>query len=181
MANLFKVKNFNFLKYTKPTLILASLSFLPADFLRLQKNKLSSAWISPEGMSFPLKWKKQTPKITGRNREGLYAQGLPSQDLLVRELSPKNRLRLFLSSSIEQPGRPFYGLPLEYDDKDPDYPFATNPRIVWVVKTLSKAGIAITPDSLATLDQSWSSMSGQMSNTMRTTRSSGLASPFFAS
>jgi SecD/SecF fusion protein len=111
--------------------------------------------------------KTNTEDYREKIEKALYAQGLPSQDLLVRELSPKNRLRLFLSSSIEQPGRPFYGLPLEYDDKDPDYPFATNPRIVWVVKTLSNAGIAITPDSLATLEQNWSSISGQMSDTMR--------------
>jgi SecD/SecF fusion protein len=168
MANLFKVKNFNFLKFTKPTIIFSLAVILIGGFVAIAKKQtfLGMDFTGGYVLSFEV---HKTPEENYRQQieHALISNGVSPQDFLVRELSPNNNLRLFLSSSMEQQGHPFYGLPLEYDDKDPDYTFETNPRIVWVVNALAKAGVSMTPDSLLSLDQSWSSISGQMSDTMR--------------
>jgi SecD/SecF fusion protein len=168
MANLFKAKNFNFLKFTKPTIIFSLAIILIGSFVAIAKKQtfLGMDFTGGYVISFEVQ-KTQEEDYRQRIEQALTMSGVSSQDFLVRELSPNNNLRLFLSSSMEQQGHPFYGLPLEYDDKDPGYTFETNPRIVWVVNTLAKAGVSITPDSLVSLDQSWSSISGQMSDTMR--------------
>jgi SecD/SecF fusion protein len=100
--------------------------------------------------------------------QALIAQGATPQELQIRELNPPNNLRIFLSRSLEQPGRPFFELPLQTDLKEPSYAYENNPRITWVVAALEKANIHLSADVLTDLGKNWSAISGQMSDSMRT-------------
>src|SRR5690606_35378210 len=48
------------------------------------------------------------------------------------------------------------------------------PRIEWGVHALQSAGLSLSPNSLKTLESSWTTMSGQMSDTMRNNALIGL-------
>jgi SecD/SecF fusion protein len=85
----------------------------------------------------------------------------------VRELNTPHNLRLQLGMTMEQPGHPFYGLPMQTNTGDVGYSYERNPRILWVVNTLADSGIIIKKSQLPTLDQNWSEMSGQLSDAMR--------------
>ena len=81
---------------------------------------------------------------------------------------------------MDQKGNPFYNMPYEVDDLDKEYSYQTNPRIDWVVKALKADNIQITKRSLEKLDQNWTLMSGQMSDSMRNNAIWGLSLALFA-
>lgn len=102
-----------------------------------------------------------------RVENALTKQGAGPQDFQVRELSPSNNLRLVLGKIMEKEGHPFYNLPFETDKKEVRYSYENNPRIVWVVEALNKSNCKISKDSLDQLNSNWTSISGQMSDSMR--------------
>jgi SecD/SecF fusion protein len=176
MANLFKFKKIDFLKYTKTTLILSAAVILIGGFVAINQRHTLLGMDFTGGYVLNIDIQSQS-SINYREtaEKALLGHGASSQEIQVRELSPSNQLRIFLASSMEQAGHPFYNMPLEGSDKDPPYPFATNPRIAWVVDALASQGLSLNPDSLPTLEQNWSSVSGQMSDTMRNQAFIGLA------
>ncbi len=99
--------------------------------------------------------------------EALTSAGAPAGDVLIRQLNKPNQLRIQLGRGLEQPGRPFFALPQESDSDAAVYPFEANPRIMWVVNVLAKAGLEVSPEQLPTLQNQWNIISGQFSDTMR--------------
>jgi len=83
-------------------------------------------------------------------------------------------LRIQLGMGMEQAGRPFYGMPQEISKEGMVYSYEANPRIDWVVDTLTSAGLVINPETLASLDAHWNAISGQFSDTMRNSAIWGL-------
>ncbi len=59
-------------------------------------------------------------------------------------------------------------MPVSTDAADVTYPFETNPKIQWIVTALQASQIQLAPQVLQDLDQNWTAISGQMSDTMRT-------------
>jgi SecD/SecF fusion protein len=106
--------------------------------------------------------------------EALANNGAAHGDYQVRELNTPHNLRIQLGMSMEQPGHPFYGLPLQKAGADVGYAYEQNPRIMWVVKALSDSGISIKQSQLVTLEQNWNEMSGQLSDAMRNSALIGL-------
>lgn len=167
MYNWFKARNFNFLKYTKTTLLLSVVVILVGVSLTIIQRHTFMGMDFTGGYALSMELQPTAKDdYRGTVEKALLANGIAAQDFQVRELNPSNHVRIFLSKSIEEAGHPFYQLPLEYEDKEPTYPYQTNPRIVWVVNALQKGGIGVS--SLQTLDQNWIAISGQMSDTMRT-------------
>lgn len=113
--------------------------------------------------------------------EATKALGLaaPQGDFQVRELNSPHNLRIQLGMSIEQPGHPFYGMPLHSLEGDTTYSYEQNPRILWLVNTLKASGMNVNPNQLPTLEQNWSEMSGQLSDTMRNSAIVGMAVALF--
>lgn len=167
MNNWFKARNFDFLKYTKSTLVLSAVIILLGASLTFIQRHTFMGMDFTGGYALSLEL-QATPKGDYRAtvEKALLASGVSAQEFQVRELTPSNHVRVFLSKSLEESGHPFYQMPLAYDDKEPTYPYQTNPRIVWVVDALQKAGVGVS--SLQALDQNWIAISGQMSDTMRT-------------
>jgi len=106
--------------------------------------------------------------------KALISSGASIHDFQIRELNPSNHFRILFGTSLEQPGKPFYKMPIEPDAKAS----MKNPRIEWTVNALGKAGIALAPHSLSQLDSNWTAMSGQMSDSMRNNALIGLAIAF---
>jgi SecD/SecF fusion protein len=100
--------------------------------------------------------------------EGLLAAGAGETDFQVRELTKPNQLRFQMGNSMEEKGHPFYQLPEHLNEGDFAYEYQKNPRLVWLVQALEKANLKIPPSQLEDLNNRWSVMSGQFSDTMRT-------------
>ena len=98
--------------------------------------------------------------------QALIKEGLSAHDFQIRELHPKNQVRIFLSSSLEQKGKPFYDLP--QTSSTGGYPFEGNKKIVWIVDALQKSHIQLSSSVLQDLEENWTAVSSQMSQTMQT-------------
>ncbi|QZA58273.1 protein translocase subunit SecD [Candidatus Rhabdochlamydia porcellionis] len=168
MLNWFKTKDFNFFKYAKPALFLSFCVILIGSFMLVtQRNTIF-------GMDFRGGYAlivELTPDTENNYRysveKALTRAGATNNEVQIRELTPNNQVRIFLSRSLQEEGHPFANLPLEYTLKESNYPYQTNPKIVWVVQSLEKSGLSLTPSSLQSLNKQWTEVSGQLSDTMR--------------
>lgn len=97
----------------------------------------------------------------------LQAHGATSNDFHIRELSKPNQLRIQLGISMEEKGHPFYQMPENQSSEGGTYDYESNPRLVWLVQSLNSAGLQIVPSELSHLDNQWTVISGQLSDTMR--------------
>ncbi|MDE3045112.1 MAG: protein translocase subunit SecD [Verrucomicrobiota bacterium] len=113
-------------------------------------------------------------------QEALLKSGASHQDFQIRQHTPATHLRILFGTSMEQPGKPFYGLPLEITKTNAAHSYEKNPRIDWVVQSLSHAGLKLTPASLKNIESNWTAMSGQMSENMRTNALLGLLIAFIS-
>ncbi len=107
--------------------------------------------------------------------KAFHEAGLSTKEVQVRELTPSHHLKVHLSTNMEEENRPFFQMPVEKDTPDS---FTKNPRIDWVIKTLNKQNIALSEKGLSSLTKSWSSMSGQMSSSMKNQAFLGLLLAF---
>ncbi len=176
MSHLIKSSSFDFLKYTKPTILISAILILVGGYFLFSEKQNILGMDFTGGYALTV---EVPPTSTGLYRQGieqaLIAQGASSQDFQIRELNPANNLRIFLSHSLEQAGRPFYEMPLQTDLKELPYAYQNNPRIIWVVDALKNAGIQLSPNVLTDLGKNWSAISGQMSDSMRTNALLGIA------
>lgn len=175
MTEWLKATNFNFLKYTKPAFILTGV------VLALGIGVLAVQYKSIFGMDFTggysLVVDLQEAKLASgkpveyRERVGnaLQKAGLSSKEFQIRELGRPNYLRIQLGISVEQQGKPFYGMPIELssDKEQYSYDFQKNPRIVWLVKAVESTGLKVKQSQYQNLAAGWTSMSGQFSDAMR--------------
>lgn len=169
MANFIKSSSFDFLKFTKPTLIISAIViFVGTYFLVVGRNTILGMDFTGGyalSIELPIDSKGQYRQEV---EEALHKQGANTQDFQIRELNPINHVRIFLSRSLEQPSRPFYGLPLLTNDKDLSYSYENNPKIVWAVNSLKTSHIELSEQVKINLDKNWTSISGQMSESMQT-------------
>lgn len=113
--------------------------------------------------------------------EKIFAQeGISSQDIQVRSLTPSHHVRLLLSPSMEEKGKPFYQMPLEQDGVEGSLLYKKNPRINWIANALEKANLPLEQSSLADLHSHWTSISSQMSDSMRNNALFGFLLSFVA-
>jgi SecD/SecF fusion protein len=112
---------------------------------------------------------EETPNKNYRSsiEKALLDSNLTNQEFQVQEMNPSNHLRILLSSSLEQKGKAFYGMPLSLEKKNIGYVYENNPRIKWIVKAIEKTNTKITKECLKNLHTNWTVMSGQMSDSMR--------------
>jgi SecD/SecF fusion protein len=175
MTNLFHQTNFDFLGKAKIAITGALLVIIAGGgLLWMQRNTMF-------GMDFTGGYALNVTveeRADGNYRTeaiaALTAAGAPAGDVLVRQLNRPNQLRIQLGRGLEQPGRPFYGLPQETPAESAVFLFETNPRIVWTVDALAVAGLEVSPDQLPTLQNQWNVISGQFSDTMRNSALWGL-------
>lgn len=180
MLNLIKSTKFNFLKYSRLAFSGAAIiAIAGAISIYSQKNTLLGMDFTG-GFALNLELEK-TPDENYRRaiENALTKNGASTQNFQVRELTPSNQIRIFFGKSMEEKGSPFFGMPIEVETSDSSYAYETNPRINWVISSLEKTGVNLTPASLAGLDKNWTSISGQMSDAMRNNALIGLSIAMF--
>lgn len=176
MANWIRTKNVNFLQYGKISL-LAGVVITIAGCITLytsQKTIFGMDFMGGYAVNIDIANQKDSDNTRAIVEKALMQAGLSAQDMQIRELHPKNHLRIFLSKTLNEPGKVFYQMPVEINKPFTTYSFEKNPRLEWLVQALEKDGISVSPESLQTLDQNWKSISGQMSDSMRTQALIGL-------
>ncbi len=177
MANLLQsAKKINFLKFFKPCIAIALVIALTGGYALFQKRNTLMGMDFTGGYSLSV---ELTPEAGTDYRKqvenALLSAGASKNDFDVRVLAPTNHLRLFFGTSMDASNKPFFGMPLETSDPEVAYSFQNNPRINWIVTALSDSQVELTQKSLDDLDQTWSSISGQMSDTMRKSALFGLS------
>lgn len=103
----------------------------------------------------------------GKAHDALEAAGAAVTDFQVKRLNKTNQLRIQFGQGMEEEGRPFYGMPEELEGDTFAFAFQKNPRIIWVVNALETGGLELKPQQFESLEQNWSTMSGQFSDVMR--------------
>ncbi len=175
MSQMIKSANFNFMKYSKVAFWAASVLILAGGFLFVQQRHTIMGMDFTGGYSLNLELE---PKNDFNYRQAienaLVAKGAAPQDFQVRQLTPTNHIRLFLSKGMQQEGKPFFGMPLESEGTDTKYAYQTNPRIQWTVEAIEASGLVLSKDALKTLNHNWSEISGQLSDSMRNSALIGL-------
>lgn len=175
MMNAFSAKNFNFLKHTKVTMILSSVVIAIGCILFTMNRNTIMGLDFTGGYAITL---EVQPKADMNYRsvveKALVKQGAKSQDMQIRELTPQNHVRILLSRSLEQPGRPFANLQAVPSASDLNAS-EENPKISWVLNAMNQSGVSLVPSSMDTIESSWTEISGQMSDTMRNNAIVGLS------
>lgn len=179
MANWIKASRFDFLKWAKFSFALAAALCIIGTFTAVQNRSTLLGMDFTGGFSLHLELSPDAHgSYAARVEKALLSHGLSAQDFQVREQSPTHHLRLLLSTALEQPGKTFANMPLELDLPNSTHLFEKNPRIQWLVSSLEADGLKISPASLSQLHTNWATMSGQMSDSMRTQAAIGLLIAF---
>lgn len=175
MSSLIQSTNFNFLKYGKLAIVSSVVLVLLGASAATWKKSSIFGMDFTGGFSLTLELNKlPTDNYRDLVEKALSSKGLSSHDFQVRELSPSNHVRIFLTKRLEESGKPFYHLPIA-TDYDTDYGYQNNPRIIWIVSALNEKGLTLTDSCKMQLDKDWTSISGQISSTMRNNALYGLA------
>jgi SecD/SecF fusion protein len=172
MASWIQAKSIDFLKRAKLAFAVAATIIVVGGYLVYAERATIFGMDFTGGFSLHLEVEpKSDTNYLQAVEKALTAHGASNQDFQVRELNPANQLRILFGTSMEQPGKPFHGLPLETENQ-------TNPRIDWVVHSIQNSGLNLTQNSLDTIDANWTAMSGQMSDSMRNNALIGLLISF---
>lgn len=175
MTPIFKTTNINFLKLSKIVVICTGITILIGGFFFVKERQSIFGMDFTGGYSLTVELAPDVQdNYRARVEESLVSAGASSQNFQVRELTPSNNIRIFLSKGMQQPGKPFYGLPATNDLKDYNYLYQLNPRITWVVQALEKSNLKMSQHTLSELEQNWSEVSGQLSDSMKKSASVGL-------
>ncbi len=168
MANWIHAKSIDFLKQAKLAFGLAALIIAVGGYLVYAQRSSIFGMDFTGGFSLQVELEpKEGLHYLQSVEEAFQRGGAKPQDFQVRELNPSNTLRILFGTSMQQPGKPFFDMPLTTEQN-------TNPRIDWVLNTLKSNGLELTQTSLEQLESNWTAMSGQMSDSMRNNALIGL-------
>jgi SecD/SecF fusion protein len=168
--------NFDFLKHTRTAVIASIAIMLIGAFFFFGQYKTMFGMDFTGGNSLNIELVEKTGTVNYRHEtaEALLAHGASSNDFQIRTLSKPNSLRIQLATSMDEKGHPFYQMPEAYTEGKFAAEYQKNPRIVWVINALKDAGLEVNPAQLDTLDDNWTAISGQFSETMRNNAVIGL-------
>ena len=173
MMNLFKAKKFNFLRFGKAAMISSAVVMVLGGSLFITKRHaiFGMDFTGGYAMNVDLNPVEDLP-YRQVVENALVASGAKPQEIQVRELSPSNSVKIFLSKNLSTEGRPLHNLQGSSEA-------GTNPQIDWVLSALKTANVSLTKDSSTAATQNWSEVSGQMSKTMRNSALTGLLIALF--
>ncbi len=180
MSDFIKGRDFNFLNKSKWLIGFSCFIMIIGGLFLLKNNKTSIL-----GMDFNGGYELNIclDKEGGNDyrkliEDALVKSGASSMDFQIREMNNKNNLRILFGKNMESLHSPFYGMPLQQSKPNFIYNYENNPRIEWIVTSLEKANLPIAKESLESLETSWTSISGQMSDNMRNNAIVGLLLAF---
>ncbi|NGX45893.1 MAG: hypothetical protein K940chlam2_01073, partial [Chlamydiae bacterium] len=174
MATLIKSAKFNFLKSSKYAFLFSAVIILAGSFFFAKQHSSILGMDFTGGYSLNIELAASGEDLRQEVESALVKGGATQQEFQVRQLTSGNQMRVFLGKSMQLPGHPFSGMPLENDIDSYSYPYELNPRISWVVTSLENSGLKLSADSLQTLQEQWSEISGQLSDSMKRSALIGL-------
>lgn len=168
--------HFDFLKYAKAAIALSLIVIaIGTGFFFAERNTLFGMdFTGGYSLNVEVVEKPDHPSYRVEASDALLAQGATTNDVQIRELTRPNQLRIQLGMGMEEKGHPFYQMPERLQDSKLPYEYQHNPRIAWVLDSLNKAGLQVIPSQLPHLEDNWSVISGQLSDTMRNNAIIGL-------
>lgn len=168
MSNWIRTTQFDFLKRTKVAFSVAMITIVAGSYLLLSKSSTILGLDFTGGYSIHLELAQNPDQNYAQKvQKALLASGAEAKDFLIQEMNPSHQIRILFGQSMEQNGKPFFGLAPEIAASDSEYLYTKNPRILWVVEALEKSGITLPAKTLSQLHSDWTAVSGQMSDTMR--------------
>lgn len=179
MMNLVKASKFNFLGKSKIAFSIALAIILLGSYSLMNQRHSIFGMDFTGGYSLTVKLPSHPDAHYRLELENaLKEAGATPQNFQVRQLTPENHLKILFGPGMEQESHPFYNMPLVKESPTAVYSYQNNPRIDWFVDALEKANIQLSDHSLETIDDNWSAISGQMSDTMRDNALMGLGLAF---
>lgn len=160
---------FDFLAQAKKAWIISiSIMVVGTYLLIAQRNTmLGMDFTGGYSLTVDLQEKLGEPSYRLDAMKALVAHGAYSNDVQIRELSRPNQLRIQLGMGMEEKGHPFYQLPEKLTEGKFEYEYEKDPRLVWIVSSLGDANLPLQVGQLNNLENNWTIMSGQLSDTMR--------------
>ncbi|MBA3239102.1 MAG: protein translocase subunit SecD [Parachlamydiaceae bacterium] len=182
MSQFFTLTHFDFLGQAKKAFIISGIVMILGSALFYAQRNTMFGMDLTGGYALNLEVEEQKDITNYRLKalEALQATGISSNDVQVRELSRPNQLRIQLGMGMEEPGHPFYQMVDGQSEGKLAYEYQSSPRLTWVVDALEKGGLTLSPSQLSMLDQNWTAMSGQFSETMRNNMILGLTLAFLS-
>ncbi len=173
MANWIKGSSFDFLKTAKWAFASAALIIAVGGFFLLSNRSTVVGMDFTGGFSVNFEIEPVSAASASEAvKEAFIRQGANPHDVQIRELGSSTQLRVLFSTAMEQSGQPFYGIDAGGTNG------SHSPRVQWVLSALEQSGLSLTPASLLEIDANWTSMSGQMSDSMRNNALIGLLIAF---
>lgn len=169
MSDFIGKPNIDFLSYTKPVVI-ASVIMIAIGGLFFYAQRATIFGMDFTGgysLTVDVKEKSGIDSYRLKAKEALVDAGALPADVDVRQLSRPNQLRIQLSTGMEEPGRPYFGMPDLKEMPGSTFEYENSPRIAWVVNALAAKGLEIPESQLSNLNANWTIVSGQLSDTMR--------------
>jgi SecD/SecF fusion protein len=174
MRNWIRPSRFNFIKNAKYVISFSMLLIIVGGFLLVKQRHTVFGMDFTGGFAINVEMQEKNIDYRTALEKAFVKNGATSNDFQIRGLNPANNLRIMFGTNMENKGSPFYGMPIQLENKNVKYAYENNPRIAWIVASLAKSNLTIKPHSLEKLDKSWTAMSGQMSDSMRNNAALGL-------
>ncbi len=170
MAHWIKETRFDFLKQTKLAVFSAIVLIGVGSSLLFTQSSTLFGLDFTGGHAVTLELNPEDAEgAVGKVEQAFLLNGATRGDIQVRQMTPSHHLRILFSQGMEEKGKPFFGMALGGQD---------NPRIDWVIDSLSKNDLALSADATTKLKANWSAVSGQMSDSMRNQALFGFALSF---
>ncbi|MCH9626178.1 MAG: Protein translocase subunit SecD [Chlamydiales bacterium] len=168
MLRLFGETKFNFLSKAKLAMTISIVVMVIGGFFLVKQkdNIFGMDFTGGYALTIDL---TEKPNTQYRNvaEQALVNAGAANSDFQIQELNKPNQLRIQLGTSMELEEKPFYAIEKTPPVQNPLFTYQDYPRIVWIVDALEQAGLDVNPATLPELNQHWTEMSGQLSDTMR--------------
>lgn len=176
MANLIPNTGIPFMKYGKIATGAAMLLMVIGGITLFEQRKTLFGMDFTGGMSLQVEVASTDAEHSAKQlvSDAFIASGIASSDFSIRELKSSGELKIYLSNALNNPGRIFSDLGKGASADAITYSYEKNPKLAYIVSILNKNGVQLTKKSMTTLDKNFSTISGQMSETMRNNAFYGL-------
>jgi len=170
MNQFFGLTHFEFLGQAKKAVIISAIVTLLGGALFYAERHTIFGMDFTGGYALQLELEPRSPAPDYRTEviNALVAAGASPKDVQVRELSRPNQLHIQLGMGLEEPNNPFHGMAEDISTSTAvGFLYQNNPRLNWVVNSLEDKGVQIPKSQLMNVQNKWTIMSGQFSETMR--------------
>ncbi|MGR3911792.1 MAG: protein translocase subunit SecD [Candidatus Rhabdochlamydia sp.] len=159
-------KEWNFLKFTRIVVGISACVILLGSYLFFKHEQSLLGMDFKGGYALTIDIAPSQDQNTQlKVEEAFLKSGLSAKEFQVRQLQEPHSLRLFFSKSLDEPGKPFNTLSDSLNANG--LLFESNAKIVWIVESLEASGVTLSSHSLEHLEENWTAISGQMSQTMK--------------